>query len=82
MEDSFKISRKNFLDKIRTFKLQIPKIVIIHPHNFTWRELFMKLDFEELLSTFNYNPDFKKFYKILHSIKGTLTSLIIPIIKC
>ena len=35
-----------------------------------------------MLSTFNFDPDFKIFYKKLHAIKGSLTSLVIPITKC
>ncbi len=40
----------------------------------TWRDLFLKLDFEYFMEMFAFNPDFKKFY--------TLMETVAPYVKC
>jgi len=41
----------------------------------SWREFFVKTDFEEFLEKFECNPDFKKLYKLLELAKPVLHSL-------
>jgi len=61
------------LRKISTFGEYDPKM--------TWQELFLKLDFEHFMEMFAYNPDFKRFYKLMEIIAPhvkCLSVLIIP----
>lgn len=45
-----------------------------YEESMTWRDLFMKLDFENFMEMFSYNPDFKKFYELI--------DIIAPYTKC
>jgi len=47
--------------------------------NMTWKELFMKLEFERYINLFIYNPDFKTFYKYLEIIAPYIHCLCLPI---
>jgi Ran GTPase-activating protein (RanGAP) involved in mRNA processing and transport len=48
---------------------------------FGWRELFIKLSVEDMLSQFDHNPDFKLFYTILKSVSKHVPCLLIPLIS-
>jgi ubiquitin-protein ligase len=50
--------------------------------NFTWRELFIKLDFEESTRFLNYTEDFKSYYAKLPVVSANLKTVVIYISKC
>ena len=52
-----------------------------YPQTMSWRNLFLKLDFEYFMMVFPYNPDFKKFYRLIEQIKPLVTAVCLPIIS-
>eukprot|EP00824_Muranothrix_gubernata_P024053 TRINITY_DN67_c0_g1_i1.p1 TRINITY_DN67_c0_g1~~TRINITY_DN67_c0_g1_i1.p1 ORF type:complete len:995 (-),score=204.69 TRINITY_DN67_c0_g1_i1:1224-3914(-) len=63
--------------------VELPKVTAFedYPSTMGWKELFLKLDFEYFLSLFGYNPDFKKFYKMMELIQPICKNLCILVIS-
>lgn len=49
---------------------------------FSWRELFIKLDFEESTRLLNYSEDFKGFYAKIPIVAQNLSTVVVYISKC
>lgn len=52
----------------------------IKEKNFTWKDLFIKLDLEDHLTNMDYYPDFPHFYEKLDASKDYVEELVLPII--
>lgn len=48
---------------------------------FSWRDLFVKLDFEDFIELFQYSADFKELYEYVGICAPFLTSIILPTIQ-
>jgi hypothetical protein len=47
----------------------------------TWEQVFVKLEFEEMLYYMDSNPDFEQFYSRLAVVREKVTNLVIPLRK-
>jgi len=56
-----------------------PSNNIRYKPNYTWKELFLKLDLENFLVQIDNNPDFKAFYARIQTVYPYISSLVIPI---
>jgi len=52
-----------------------------YPTNFTWRDLFIKMDIEEHLWYMDSDPNFKDFYTKVQTTEQYISSLVIPIVS-
>ena len=50
-----------------------------YPKEMTWRDLFIKLDFEHFLEYFQVCPDFKKYYRLMEIIKPYMKALVVKV---
>jgi ubiquitin-protein ligase/Ran GTPase-activating protein (RanGAP) involved in mRNA processing and transport len=71
-------SRFNF----KTAQRHRPNLVQLYSTNFSWRELFIKLDFEENTRTLNFSEDFKSFYAKVQVVAEHLSTVVVYISKC
>lgn len=63
-----------------TFKeIQSQKAFHEYSEDFSWLELFSKLDFEEFLELFPLLDNFKYLYDFLHAVKGRIRCLFLPL---
>lgn len=56
-----------------------PSLVEFYPQNFTWRQLFAKLDLERTILFMHLELDFKSFYAKLEAVKDLIHGLSIVI---
>ena len=78
--DVSKVTREKF-----AFKSAVnhkPKLISLYNEKFSWRELFIKLDFEENTRMLNYTEDFKSYYAKLPIVAQTLSTVVVYISKC
>jgi ubiquitin-protein ligase/Ran GTPase-activating protein (RanGAP) involved in mRNA processing and transport len=59
-----------------------PNLTEAYNSKFSWRELFIKLDFEESTRLLNYSEDFKGFYAKIPIVAQYLSTVVIYISKC
>lgn len=78
--DISKASRSSFNFPVAT--RHRPTHSELYNSKFSWRELFIKLDFEENTRLLNYSEDFKGFYAKIPIVAQILSTVVIYISKC
>lgn len=79
-EDKLLVELAERNESKKVLKYYKEKLTDDYPENFTWRDLFLKLCFEQMLQYFPQHQDFKLFYKYINSMEKHILCLRIKIL--
>lgn len=78
--DVSKVTRSKF--NFKTASSHKPQFTTLYNEKFSWRELFIKLDFEENTRLLNFTEDFKSYYAKVPIVAQYLSTVVIYVSKC